>query len=191
MSDTVAAFVAQPFRAASVSEICDFSLPRVIVIWPLVYATEHEFDPLYVPVIVIVVRLTCAVPAALDEHPDDEAHRRSDDRRHLHVVRPRSRRLSGNLRDLEVALRVETGTGGGSCMNTIRRQRFPWIVYAVATASHSPMIASMADGTRSRHGPQTCRRSGQGCGRRGASPRQPPRAAAEPNKTCPRIEWRQ
>ena len=34
---------------------------RVIVIWPLVYAPEHEFEPLYVPVIVIV----------LDEHPED------------------------------------------------------------------------------------------------------------------------
>jgi hypothetical protein len=42
-----------------------------MVIWPLVYAPEHEFEPLYVPVIVIVVRLTCAVPVALDEHPDD------------------------------------------------------------------------------------------------------------------------
>lgn len=44
---------------------------RVIVVWPLVYVPEHEFEPLYVPVIVIVVRLTCAVPVALDEHPDD------------------------------------------------------------------------------------------------------------------------
>jgi hypothetical protein len=44
---------------------------RVIVIWPLVYAPEHEFEPLYVPVIVIVVRFTCAVPVALDAHPED------------------------------------------------------------------------------------------------------------------------
>ena len=49
----------------------EFSHRRVIVIWPLVYAPEHEFEPLYVPVIVIVARLTCAVPVALDEHPDD------------------------------------------------------------------------------------------------------------------------
>ena len=42
-----------------------------MVIGPLVNAPEHEFGPLYVPVIIIVVRLTCAVPAALDEHPDD------------------------------------------------------------------------------------------------------------------------
>ena len=44
---------------------------RFIVICPPVYAPEHEFEPLYVPVIVIVVRLTCAVPVALDEHPVD------------------------------------------------------------------------------------------------------------------------
>ena len=44
---------------------------RVIVIWPFVYAPEHEFEPLYVPVIVIVVRFTCAVPVALDEQPED------------------------------------------------------------------------------------------------------------------------
>jgi hypothetical protein len=44
---------------------------RVIVIWPLVYVPEHEFEPLYVPVIVIVVRLTCAVPVARDEHTED------------------------------------------------------------------------------------------------------------------------
>jgi len=44
---------------------------RVIVIWPPVYVPEHEFEPPYAPVIVIVVRLTCAVPVALDEHPDD------------------------------------------------------------------------------------------------------------------------
>jgi hypothetical protein len=36
-----------------------------------VYAPEHEFEPLYVPVIVIVARFTCAVPVALDEHPED------------------------------------------------------------------------------------------------------------------------
>jgi len=42
-----------------------------MVIWPPVYAPEHEFEPLYVPVIVIVVRLTCAVPVAFDEQPDD------------------------------------------------------------------------------------------------------------------------
>ena len=35
------------------------------------YAPEHEFDPLYVLVIVIVARFTCAVPVALDEHPED------------------------------------------------------------------------------------------------------------------------
>lgn len=34
-------------------------------------APEHEFEPLYVPVIVIVVRSTWAMPVALDEHPDD------------------------------------------------------------------------------------------------------------------------
>ncbi|HLG58737.1 MAG TPA: hypothetical protein VI485_25555 [Vicinamibacterales bacterium] len=44
---------------------------RVIVIWPLANAPEHEFEPLYVPVIVIVVRLTCAVPVAREEHPGD------------------------------------------------------------------------------------------------------------------------
>jgi hypothetical protein len=44
---------------------------RVIVICPVANAPEHEFEPLYVPVIVIVVRFTCAVPAALDEHPED------------------------------------------------------------------------------------------------------------------------
>ena len=44
---------------------------RVIVIWPLANGPEHEFKPVYVPVIVMVVRLTCAVPVALDEHPDD------------------------------------------------------------------------------------------------------------------------
>lgn len=43
----------------------------VIVICPLANAPEHEFEPLYVPVIVIVVRLTCPVPVALDEHPGD------------------------------------------------------------------------------------------------------------------------
>jgi hypothetical protein len=37
----------------------------------LANAPEHEFEPLYVPVIVIVVRLACAVPAARDEHPGD------------------------------------------------------------------------------------------------------------------------
>lgn len=42
-----------------------------MVIWPVVNAPVHEFEPLYVPVIVIVVRLTCAVPVACDEHPDD------------------------------------------------------------------------------------------------------------------------
>ena len=42
-----------------------------MVIWPFVNAPEHEFDPLYGPVIVIVVRLTRAVPVAFDEHPDD------------------------------------------------------------------------------------------------------------------------
>ena len=35
------------------------------------YPPEQVFDPLYVLVIVIVVRLTCAVPVALDEQPDD------------------------------------------------------------------------------------------------------------------------
>jgi hypothetical protein len=35
-----------------------------------VYVPEHKFAPPYVPVIVIVVRLTCAVPVAFDEHPD-------------------------------------------------------------------------------------------------------------------------
>lgn len=44
---------------------------RVIVIWPLVYVPEHEFEPLYVPVIVIAVRLTCALPVARDQHPED------------------------------------------------------------------------------------------------------------------------
>lgn len=44
---------------------------RVIVIWPVANAPEHEFEPLYVPVIVIVVRSRCAMPVALDEHPDD------------------------------------------------------------------------------------------------------------------------
>ena len=44
---------------------------RFMVIWPFVYVPEHEFEPPYVPVIVIVDRLTCAVPVALDEHPDD------------------------------------------------------------------------------------------------------------------------
>ena len=44
---------------------------RVIVIWPVANAPEHEFEPPYVPVIVIVVRFTCAVPVALDEHPED------------------------------------------------------------------------------------------------------------------------
>jgi hypothetical protein len=40
-------------------------------IWPVVNAPEHEFEPLYVPVIVIVVRLTWAAPVAFDEQPDD------------------------------------------------------------------------------------------------------------------------
>lgn len=42
-----------------------------MVIWPPVYVPEHEFTPLYVLVIVIVVRSKCAVPSALDEQPDD------------------------------------------------------------------------------------------------------------------------
>ena len=40
----------------------------------------------------------------------EEAHRRADDRRHLHVVPARAHRLSGHLRDLEVALRGEAGS---------------------------------------------------------------------------------
>lgn len=44
---------------------------RVIDIWPLANAPEQEFEPPYVPVIVIVVRFTCAIPVALDEHPAD------------------------------------------------------------------------------------------------------------------------
>ena len=42
-----------------------------MVIWPFVNPQEHEFEPLYGPVIVIVVRLRRAVPVAVDEHPDD------------------------------------------------------------------------------------------------------------------------
>ncbi len=42
-----------------------------MVIWPLENVPEHEFEPLYVPVIVIVARLTRAAPVALEEHPDD------------------------------------------------------------------------------------------------------------------------
>ena len=34
-------------------------------------APEHEFEPLNVPVIVIVVRLTWALPVAFEEQPDD------------------------------------------------------------------------------------------------------------------------
>ena len=49
----------------------DLSHRRVIVIWPLANTPEHELDPLYVPVIVIIVRLTCAVPVAREEHPGD------------------------------------------------------------------------------------------------------------------------
>ncbi len=49
------------------------------------------------------------VPADHVGHRDgigrDEADRRADDRRHLHVVPPRAGRLPGHLRDLEVALR--------------------------------------------------------------------------------------
>ena len=44
---------------------------RLMVIWPVVNAPEHEFVPLYVLVMIIVVRLTCAVPVAFDEQPDD------------------------------------------------------------------------------------------------------------------------
>ena len=42
-----------------------------MVIWPPVYVPEHEFEPPYAPVIVIVARSTCAVPVAVDEHPAD------------------------------------------------------------------------------------------------------------------------
>ena len=38
---------------------------------------------------------------------DVEADRRADGGRHLHLVRPRARRLPGDLRDLEMALRDE------------------------------------------------------------------------------------
>ena len=49
----------------------------------------------------------------------DEADRRTDDRRHLHVVRPRAGRLPGHLRDLEMAFRPETGTPGSVIMRVI------------------------------------------------------------------------
>ena len=45
----------------------------------------------------------------------DEADRRADDRRHLHVVPARAGRLPGHLRDLEMALRGEAGARRRSC----------------------------------------------------------------------------
>ena len=50
-----------------------------------------------------------------------EADRRADGRRHLHVVRPRARRLPGDLRNLEVALRDEARPR----RNAARRARRP------------------------------------------------------------------
>jgi hypothetical protein len=40
-----------------------------MVIWPLVKMPVHEFDPLYVPVIVILVLPTCIVPVDFAVHP--------------------------------------------------------------------------------------------------------------------------
>ena len=44
---------------------------RVIVIWPLVNDPVHEFEPPKVPVIVVLVPSTRAVPVARAVHPDD------------------------------------------------------------------------------------------------------------------------
>ena len=57
----------------------------------------------------------------------DEAHRRADDRRHLHVVPARAGGLSGHLRGLEVAFRPEARIG--ACAGIPRR-----VVMKVAAA---------------------------------------------------------
>ena len=82
-----------------------------------------------------------------------EADRRADGWRHLHIVRPRARRLPGDLRNLEMALRDEARPR----RTAARRARRP----AVARGRAVTVITNWTFATRTKPGRASCARAEQ------------------------------